>query len=161
MFRHILVPVDFTKKNAKALEMAARLAEGTKARVTLLHVIERIERIPPDELETFYETLEGRAAARMGPLAARLSQRHPVRGEILLGNRRQEILRYAVRHKVDLIVLSSHALGARGAGGRSISHDLALVAPCAVLLVRQGERSSPVAAAVRRAGRPKGKLAAR
>jgi nucleotide-binding universal stress UspA family protein len=42
--RHILVPLDFTAKNQAALEIARELASQNKASVTLLHVIETIEK---------------------------------------------------------------------------------------------------------------------
>ena len=42
MFDHILVPVDLTDRNSRALAAAARLA-GDDAEVTLLHVIETLD----------------------------------------------------------------------------------------------------------------------
>ena len=47
-FKHILVPVYLTPKNRAALEIAFELAVENKARVSLLHVTEKIE-LPGEE----------------------------------------------------------------------------------------------------------------
>ena len=58
--------------------------------------------------------------------------------EIIYGHRTAEIIGYDQEHDVDLIVLRSHVLdGANIAGGfGTLSHQVALLAPCSVLLVR-------------------------
>ena len=57
VFRCILVPLDFTDKNVRALEVARELAVQNKASVALLHVIEIVENIPAEELRGFYRKL--------------------------------------------------------------------------------------------------------
>ena len=71
MFDHVLVPVDLTDRNRRALEAAARLA-GEDGEVTLLHVIETLD-LPFDELEDFYQRLHDRAQVEMDQMADPLS----------------------------------------------------------------------------------------
>lgn len=44
-YRHLLVPVDFSEASRRALDEAGDLATRTGATVTLLHVLERAERL--------------------------------------------------------------------------------------------------------------------
>ena len=61
MFQRILVALDFTEKNLRALEIAREAAIQSKASVVLLHVIETVEHVPFQELKNFYTKLEGTA----------------------------------------------------------------------------------------------------
>ena len=74
IFSTILVPLDFTERNARALEVASALASQNGARVELLHVIETIKGIPFDELQGFYERLETEAREKMRPAVSRLEE---------------------------------------------------------------------------------------
>jgi len=137
MFRRVLVPVDFTAKNRRAVQTAARLAAGRKASMTLLHVIERVDAGDPRGLRSFYDKLEAQARRKMREL---LDAAAPVRpkAEILYGNRVNEILRYAEAARVDLIVMSSHRLALRQAGEHwgTISHKVGILSRVPVLLVK-------------------------
>ena len=42
MFKHLLVPLDLSDRNARLLRIALSLARQSGARVTLLHVVDRI-----------------------------------------------------------------------------------------------------------------------
>ncbi len=48
MFRHLLVPVDFSDTSRKALDAAVDLAAGLSGRITLLHVGPVPDLYPPD-----------------------------------------------------------------------------------------------------------------
>jgi nucleotide-binding universal stress UspA family protein len=136
MFKRILVPVDFTPMNRRALRLAVELARPGKATITLMHVIERIELVPDAELRGFYRKLQGRARRQLAALAATLAGKGcKVRRRILRGSRVVEIVRAAAR--MDLVVLASHRV-ARGrlSRGYTLSHRVALLAPCPVLLVK-------------------------
>jgi nucleotide-binding universal stress UspA family protein len=66
MFQRILVPTDLTEGTHRALALAvdfARLRFGSQ--VTLLHVIERVPKLPDRELRDFYERLEHVACGRI------------------------------------------------------------------------------------------------
>ncbi len=79
MFRRILVPVDFAKKNGRAVRVAAGIAQTRNGAVTLLHVIERVDAGDEKALTAFYRRLEKDAREKMGPLlaAAGRSRRMP------------------------------------------------------------------------------------
>jgi nucleotide-binding universal stress UspA family protein len=139
MFNRILVPLDFTNKNLHALEIARDIAVQHKSSVALLHVIETVEHIPQEELKEFYAKLERTARERMGLATSMMLEENLVADpEILYGKRAEEIVRYADTTGVDLIVMSSHKIGAEqaGAGWATISYRVAVLAHCPVLLVK-------------------------
>jgi universal stress protein A len=138
MFRTILVPVDLTEKNGRALAVAAELARQGDGAVTMLHVIETLD-APFEELEDFYQRLEETARRRMSELGEPLRAagvRHEYR--IVYGKRAPEIVLYCRDHDVDLVVISSHRVDPENAtrGFLTISHQVAIVAPAPVLVLK-------------------------
>lgn len=136
MFQNILIPVDFTPKNRRAVA-AALQAGGPRARITLLHVVEEIRLPTTRDLKEFYEELMTDARIRMKKLG-RAIRRRPVREEIFLGHRTEGILKTARARKIDLIVMSSHAVtpGRKGQDWGTISYKMAVLSPCPILLVK-------------------------
>ena len=108
MFRRILVPVDLTPKNLRAVEVACDLARQSGGEVELLHVIETLD-LPFEELRDFYDRLQAQATDRLKPSLAVLEEAGVrVSGHILYGKRHEKILEFASEKSVDLIVLDSH-----------------------------------------------------
>jgi universal stress protein A len=139
MFRQILVPVDLTDGHGRALDIAAGLAGPAGGQVTVLHVIELIAGLPPEEGQDFYGRLEKKARKHVADLAARLAGRQVTcHTDVVFGNRTAEVIRYAQQRETDLIVLTSHRIDPqRGAAGLgTLSHRVGILAPCPVLLVR-------------------------
>jgi nucleotide-binding universal stress UspA family protein len=139
MFRHILVPLDLSARNDPALETALGLAEQNRARVTLLHVIQRIEHVPEAELRPFYRRIEATARKQMDAAARRFAARKiDVRAVIALGAPARGIVEHAAVNGVDLIVLSSHKvdLSRRAQGFGTISYQVGVLCRCPVLLVK-------------------------
>lgn len=137
MFDHVLVPVDLTDRNHRALEAAARLA-GEDGEVTLLHVIETLD-LPFDELEDFYQRLHDRAQVEMDQMADPLSVSGvTVIQRVSYGNRLREILAHAEENSTDLIVMSSRRLEISDppAGFATLSHQVAILSQIPVLLVK-------------------------
>ena len=139
MFKHLLVPVDFTEQNRETLSVARNLAQQNLAQVTLLHVIETIDYVADDEIDQFYQTLQTQARHKMDQLALPFQDAQVVvDGRIVLGKRAREIVTYALQNEVDLVVMSSHRVnlsdGPRGWG--TLSHQVSILCPCAVLLIR-------------------------
>lgn len=137
MFHNVLVPVDLTDRNRRALETAGRLA-GEHGEVTLLHVIETLD-LPFDELEDFYQRLHDRAHAEMDRMAEPLSASGlSVIQRVSYGNRLREILAYAEENPTDLIVMSSRRLdpAAPPAGFATLSHQVAILSQVPVLLAK-------------------------
>jgi len=138
MFNQILVPVDLSPHAELALAGLRQVATPS-ASVELLHVIERIPGLGDDEVGDFYGQLESRARQQLEIWASAL-QADGFRTELTLtiGKRALEIIRRARESGCDLLLLASHALNpeepARALG--SVSHQVALIAPCPVLLLR-------------------------
>ena len=139
MFQRILVPVDLAEKNQSALTAAAEVARQNKATILLLHVIERIEHVPDDELKSFYHRLEQSAQRELSAAAQSLvEQGLTTSTHIVFGRRAEEVVRFAIEHQTDLIVLRSHRYDPQTAKFPvgTLSHQLAVLAQCAVLLVK-------------------------
>ena len=139
MFQRILIPVDLTDKSQAAVEAAGELSQAGPASVTLLHVIETIDGASFDEFEEFYGTLTERAEESLRKWSDQLSSGGlSVEREIVFGKRGPEIVRLAEDRDCDLIVVGSHSVDQSGPPTRlgTVSHFVALFAPCTVLLVR-------------------------
>ena len=139
MFTNILVPVDFSEDNKKAVDIAFSMARQDNGTLTLLHVIETIDDADFMEIKDFYGQLEKRATAAMDKLMTSLQgDAVTIKQKILFGNRAAQILQFALERKVDLIVLSSHRIDpaepARGWG--TISHKVGILSQCPVMLVK-------------------------
>jgi nucleotide-binding universal stress UspA family protein len=144
MFERILIPVDLSETSVELVERALAVA-SENAELFLLHVVERIEDDEP-ELETFYRRLEERARAELERLAVQVAVRgRTARRETVVGRRVEEIIAAAERSGADLVVLGSIPV-ARGGGlrdGLTVGFRVALLAPCAVLLVRTPRTPAP------------------
>jgi universal stress protein A len=138
-FRHILVPTDLTSRTDKSLQLAGQLASRAGGRLTLIHVIETIQGLTPQEVRSFYDRLERKAGQAMEALTRRAPQDVPAPSRVLVrGRRAEEIVKYAEAHEVDLILLASHrvnpSLADRDWG--TISYKVGILAQCPVLLVK-------------------------
>jgi nucleotide-binding universal stress UspA family protein len=138
VFHRLLVPVDLTAKNQRAVEVARDLARQSGGEVFLMHVIETLD-LPFAELEDFYSRLEVQATERLQPFA-RLLDEDGVRfsGHIVYGKRAEKVLEFAEDHSADLIILDSHRIepGKLGKGFATLSYHIAIAASCPVLLVK-------------------------
>jgi nucleotide-binding universal stress UspA family protein len=136
MFQRILVPTELTDSTHRALAMAfdfARLRFG--AQVTLLHVIERVPNLPDRELRDFYQRLEHVARGRIQQLLADVSGTGEVSitHHIAMGRPADEIVEYAERNDIDLIVLQHDEDHSRLG---SVSYKVSVTAPCSVMLLK-------------------------
>jgi len=139
MFQQILVPVDLTEKSRTAVELACEFATGSKASVTLLHVIETIEHVTFDEMKGLYMRLETSAKNGLKELSERFEdQGIPVNSVVTYGHRTQGVVEYAITNRADLIIMASHRVDPDRPGHdwSTISYGVAILAPCAVLLVK-------------------------
>ena len=137
---HLLIPLDLSGHYDELIEALAELQWGPSA--TLLHVIEEIRGVPDAELEDFYRSLEERARPVLEGVAERLAKLGlQCELEIRRGRRGEMIVRVAVERDARVILLTSHPArrGPRGLRAGSTSHQVALVAPCSVLLLRPSE----------------------
>ena len=138
-FKHILSPVDFTEKNRPALDVVLEMAQQNGARVTLLHVIERVEYAEDEEIREFYTVLEEKARANLAAMTQRFVEEGIVVEQgIVFGRRGPEIVRYSIEHQADLIVLSSHKIDPTHVAEdwATLSYQVSILCPCHVLLVK-------------------------
>jgi nucleotide-binding universal stress UspA family protein len=139
-FDHILVPVDFTEKNAAAITVAKRLAVQSSARVSLLHVIESLEDAGDDEeIQKFMERMEARSSDHLQRLLEQFADCDlEVTPATMINHRSQGIVLYAVENAVDLIVMGSHPIdpSAIRDSWATISYQVSLLCPCSILLIK-------------------------
>jgi len=139
MFNHLLVPLDGSEYSERALPYACDLAKTTGAKVSLLT---DLLRYPPPHLPRAAELDEHsrRLAEEYLQDKAKSLQEEGVPSVeriVTFGQPAESITDYARLHDVDLIVMSTHGVGATGkyAVG-SIAMKVLMTAPCQVFLVR-------------------------
>lgn len=121
MFEKLLVPVDGSKHARHAVEMAAGLANCHGSAVYLLHVIrdlslpkEILDMVRSGEVtESRMEILENSAEIILDNAREQLEQAGVagVKSEFVMGDPASQILNYAGKHGVDLIVIGHRGLG--------------------------------------------------
>jgi nucleotide-binding universal stress UspA family protein len=139
MFQTIVLPIDLSDRHQQAVTTAAELAARGDGRVVLLHVIEVISGLSPEEGKGFYGRLEKAARDHLARLGGQLLERKvPWQAEVRYGHRGAEVVRYADEAKADLVVLTAPRLDPNNpaAGWGSLSYKVGLFSPCAVLLVK-------------------------
>jgi len=141
--KRILVATDFSGASLVALEQARALAVTFNAQLHLMHVVAEplhetwVGYTPGAEFAELMERLEAEARAR---LAGAVAQADIANGRTVLvavwGDPADEILKYADRHDVDLIVCGTH--GRRGWSHLmmgSVAERIVRLARCPVLTV--------------------------
>lgn len=107
--KRILVPTDFSVCSKTALHLAVALANGEEeTTVVVLHVVEpavpsyddELGVLEPEALRTEFEVL-----------AASRDHNVQIDAEICYGEPAEEILTYAEKHNIDLIVMGTHGSG--------------------------------------------------
>jgi nucleotide-binding universal stress UspA family protein len=156
--KRILVPYDFSVCSSAALDYAGRLAIDSGARIYMLHVDElldaRISAIPavdwPGVRESSWEKrrrLVNRRLAKVVPLNAPVIYEH----HWVMGSPANEILAFAERVHIDLIVMGSHGrTGLSRLLTGSVAENVMRGSKCPVLIVKshvKRTKVSPVLAA--------------
>jgi nucleotide-binding universal stress UspA family protein len=139
MFQRILMPVDLSDRHGPALATAAELCQASQGEIILVHVIEIIPGLGPDEERPFYDRLERMARAHLQRLGQRLEEKKVRwRMEVRLGQRVPQIVECARAAQADLAVLTTPKPDPANlpAGWGSLGFRVGLVIPCPVLLVR-------------------------
>jgi universal stress protein G len=139
LFRHIMVPVDLSDRNERALGAARRLAHERGSRVTLFHVIQRISGIAPKEFTAFYRRLVERSERKLRQIARKFDDGGvDVGTAVRVGEPAAEIVRATLRERVDLVVMGSHKVrpGGRPRGWGTTSYKVGIFCQCPILLVK-------------------------
>lgn len=135
MYKHILVALDGRPESEQALKQAVAIAHLTGADLTGLSVVEHLPAYAASvgevedvvqESERFFHRIQENAArvAHISGIAL-----HPVTRK---GNPAQTIVRYAVEHGVDLIVVGAESHRSLGSTADRVTE----AAPCSVLVAR-------------------------
>lgn len=141
--KKILLPTDFSKSSAVALNYACELASRFQAELHLLHVLEIRAVATPDfgmglDLPGFAR--ESRAAAERHLNAIpdpQWAEGKSIVRTVLEGTAFVEIVRYARAQAIDLIVISTHGrTGLAHVLLGSVAERIVRKAPCPVLTVR-------------------------
>jgi nucleotide-binding universal stress UspA family protein len=138
MYENILIPVDLSATNEAVFDTVRDLGDPDRTRILLLHVIETLQDDEPGEMDDFYEELRTEADEKMTAWAAEIAEAgFEVEATITYGERGPEITRVADEEGVDLIVQRSHTVTRDDETNvGTVSHQVAIFAPCSVLLVR-------------------------
>ena len=138
MYDTILIPVDLSSANEAVFATARELGDPDRTDITLLHVIETLQDDEPGEMDDFYEELREEADEKMTAWAAEIAEDgFEVEATVTYGERGPEITRVADEEDVDLIVQRSHTVTRDDETNvGTVSHQVAIFAPCSVLLVR-------------------------
>jgi nucleotide-binding universal stress UspA family protein len=146
MFRNVLVATDLTSVSRAALQHADRLARDERAHLHILHVVEDPATQPwvVDTYGVDYERLRAEACGRGRRALIAATQRLPpatrrMTTEARVGVPADEILRYAKRQAIDLIVLGTHGRGrVASAFLGSVAERVLRHASCPVMIVSPG-----------------------
>ncbi len=151
MFKKILVPVDFTPVTEKVISTAVELGKCFSSEIHLLYVVEPYEYpfvatadgilVPPEDLtvlEEVNERLKKDASEQIKKYEEKVrSEGCYVSSHILEGEPFEEILDFADRNSVDLIIVGAHGKsGLRRLLIGSVSEKVVRKSKVPVLVVR-------------------------
>lgn len=138
-YEHLLVPIDWSDRDQRALEAALEMAAQHQARTTLIYVIESIDAGDEEELKSFYAEVEDSVRERLQTLVRRFQQAGLMaRPEIVVGHKARTIVQYTATESVDLIVMQSERVDLQHPeqGLSSLSHQVSLFCQCPVMLIK-------------------------
>lgn len=142
----ILFPTDFSEGSSHALHYAVDLARHYNARLYILHVIYDIGKafelhVPHVSSDEFHKEMNEWAVKQMDSTCVEETRNLPdVEKSVLNGIPYDEIIKFAAKEKIDMIVIGTYGRSAleRFIFG-STAERVVRRAPCAVLTVRPPE----------------------
>ncbi|WP_103021242.1 universal stress protein [Salinibacter altiplanensis] len=139
MYDVLLIPVDLSSANDHVLDRARALSTPGDTRMLLHHAIETLQDEAPGEMDDFYADLQQEAEKKLGDWASTLAEDgFDVDSLITYGEQGPEITRVAEEENADLLVMRSHRVNRDDPDSPvgTVSHQVAVFAPCSVYLVR-------------------------
>jgi nucleotide-binding universal stress UspA family protein len=142
-FKRILIPSDFSPHSAAALSLAANLANTFDAELHLLHVIEELlpavpldptglYGLPPD----YDERVKAAVAGELAKVTKTVQTKVPLVSKVHTGSPLVEIVRYARKSSIDVIVMGTHGrTGLAHVVMGSVAESVLRSAPCPVMVV--------------------------
>jgi nucleotide-binding universal stress UspA family protein len=140
-FINIVAAIDFSETSLAAARTAANMARDADGRVHVLHVVPNVFEAPwiVHSPAVAYTNLQRKLIEEAGRQLADLVAKEPFRSahatcEVASGSAPDAIVRYAVKHAADLIVMGAHGYGTptRFLLGH-VAERVIRSAPCAVL----------------------------
>ena len=144
MFKQILVPLDGSEYSERAMGYANELARATGGALRLVTVLLRPEAPGAPKIAKLDEQSRVRAEQYLEPhlAAVRGAGVSAVDSEVRFGEAASAITDAATSSGADLIVMSTHGLGASGRYALgSVALKVLMTAPCPVLMVRITEQA--------------------
>ncbi|MCY1285620.1 hypothetical protein D3C76_1096450 [compost metagenome] len=139
-YQHILVAVDLTDECHPVVRRAQALAQGSNAKLSLVHIVEPMAMAfggdVPMDLSMLQQQQFEQARERLQAFAGIYSELHADQRHLAYGQPRQEIHRLAEEQGCDLIVVGSHGRHGLALLLGSTANDVLHGAPCDVLAVR-------------------------
>jgi universal stress protein A len=139
-YQHILVAVDLTEECDPVIKRARALAEGTRAKLSLVHIVEPMAMAfggdVPMDLSQLQQQQFDQAKGRMLALRAKYPEIEEQYCHLTYGQPRQEIHKLAKEQACDMIIVGSHGRHGLGLLLGSTSNDVLHGAPCDVLAVK-------------------------
>jgi len=141
--KQILVPLDFSDFSCRALKAARWIAADVGATIRALHVIEEI--IHPSfyvtgqtSLSSWYPEIEANSVKEMQKLADKAGGPDvPLEFHVKEGRSAVDIVAFAKRNAIQLIVMASHGLtGIDHFLLGSVTEKVVRLAPCPVLVIK-------------------------
>jgi universal stress protein A len=140
MYKKVLFATDFDEVGISAAHKAKKIADENHAELILVHVVEPIPAYAYPGFAGFSEvevSIREQAEKELNALAERLGidAKHRL---IEFGSTKNEVLRVAQEHNVDLIVTGSHGKHGLALLLGSTANAILHGAECDVLIVRSG-----------------------
>ncbi|HBI04250.1 MAG TPA: universal stress protein [Paenibacillaceae bacterium] len=148
MFRNMVVTLDGSELSKKAMEAAIQLAAEQKSVLYFLHVVKEVV-VPPYVMGEMaysnrdYDTELNNILYKEGEeLLRRAKEQAKEKGVtsrivMLKGDPAVEIIDFIKDHDIQLVVMGSRGLGAfKEMMLGSVSHKVAQIAPCPVMIVK-------------------------
>jgi nucleotide-binding universal stress UspA family protein len=147
MIKKILLPTDFSEGSKNALPYAMELAKQYNASLYLIHVIYDLSQasglhVPHVNLDQLYLEIEAAAKKELERFGLEELRGLDVHREIIRGVPYEEIIKFAEKNQIDLIVIGTHGRkGLEKLFFGSTAEQVVRRAPCAVLTVRLPKKS--------------------
>lgn len=141
MYKRVLFATDFDEVGITAAHKAKKIADENAAKLFLVHVIEPIPAYAYPGFAGFAEveiSIREQAERELDSLAERLGvdKNHRL---LEFGSTKNEVLRVAKEHNIDLIVTGSHGKHGLALLLGSTAHAILHGASCDMLIVRSTE----------------------
>lgn len=140
--KKILVPVDFSDNSRKVFKAAANMAERFGAELICLFVVQSFEDysgffVPHMPIVQFQEEMQDSAEKKMAEfMDENTPQSLSGSGKVLVGDVGEEIVAYAAKEEIDMIVMGTHGYkGLERVLFGSVAEQVVKTASCPVLTV--------------------------